>query len=362
MKKKNKIKIPKTKKQKIRIKHIWLLGLVVVLGAVFVSLFFLKKDKLDEDDNNKVIPNEEVIIEDENKLEVYDETSNQRPIAVMIPNDSQAKKRHHGLSKAYLIYEITVEGGITRLLAVFKDVDVSQIGPVRSSRHYYLDYALENDAIYVHFGWSPQAEKDIKSLGINNLNGLYNPSNMFWRDKSFNSPNNAFTSTANVIKAATSKKYRTTSDNYKLFNYEKEVDLTQDATYQVANQVKIDYTNSTYVKYVYDSENKYYLRYNNENAHMDLLTNEQLHFKNILVVKANTTTISGDEKGRQDLKNLGTGEGYFITNGQSIKITWTKESRNSKTIYKDLNGNEIKLTDGNTFVQIQPVNKSVTIE
>ena len=52
----------------------------------------------------------------------------------------------------------------------------------------YLDYALESDAIYVHFGWSPYAQSDIKSLGINNLNGLYNPSNMFWRDKQYSAP------------------------------------------------------------------------------------------------------------------------------------------------------------------------------
>ena len=60
-----------------------------------------------------------------------------------------------GLNKAYIVYEMIVEGGETRLMALFKDRDLEKIGPIRSSRHYFLDYALENDAIYVHFRLEP---------------------------------------------------------------------------------------------------------------------------------------------------------------------------------------------------------------
>ena len=94
-----------------------------------------------------------------------------RPIAVMIDNHNQAWPQA-GLNQAYLVYEIIVEGGETRLMALFKGVNVDKIGPVRSSRHYFLDYAMENDAIYAHYGWSPQAENDIKRYSINNLNGI----------------------------------------------------------------------------------------------------------------------------------------------------------------------------------------------
>ena len=89
----------------------------------------------------------------------------------MIDNQAMALP-HAGLQEAYLVYEIIAEGGITRLMALYKDRDVSLIGPVRSSRHYYLDYAMENDAIYAHYGWSERARRDIASLDINNLNEL----------------------------------------------------------------------------------------------------------------------------------------------------------------------------------------------
>ena len=85
---------------------------------------------------------------------------NDRPIAVMIDNHKGAWPQV-GLNSAYSVYEIIVEGGETRLMALFKGVDLEKIGPVRSARHYFLDYALENDAIYVHYGWSPKAQSDI---------------------------------------------------------------------------------------------------------------------------------------------------------------------------------------------------------
>lgn len=100
----------------------------------------------------------------------------------MIDNHSGAWPQAN-LNKAYLVYEIIVEGGETRLMAVFKGQDLEKIGPIRSSRHYFLDYALENDAIYVHHGWSPQAQNDISALNVNNINGIQESSNNFWRVK-----------------------------------------------------------------------------------------------------------------------------------------------------------------------------------
>ena len=82
-----------------------------------------------------------------------------------------------------MVYEAIAEGGETRLMALFKGADVEQIGPVRSARHYFLDYAMENDAIYVHFGWSPQAQRDIKKYAINNINGIEEDGTTFWRTK-----------------------------------------------------------------------------------------------------------------------------------------------------------------------------------
>lgn len=362
-----KIKLPKTKIQKLKINHIKLILLIFLLFILLVILFVISKNinhKKDNNNSNNVTNNESNNIVEENKevLKIYNIESNERPVAVMISNDSSAKKRQYGLQKAYLVYEITVEGGITRLMALYKDTNVEKIGPVRSSRHYYLDYVLESDAIYTHYGWSTYAQSDISSLEINNLNGLYNPSNMFYRDENYSSPNNAYTSTEKIKKAIETKKYRNTSEDYELLKYKNEVDLTKDETHATATNVKVNYGGNAYVKYVYDAENKYYLRFNNENKNIDLINNEQITVKNILVLKMDTKTIPNDEYGRQNLYNIGSGEGYYISNGEAIKITWAKEKRNSKTIYRNIKGDELEINDGNTFIQIQPTNKSLIIE
>lgn len=287
---------------------------------------------------------------------------NDRPIAVMIDNHKGALP-HSGLSSAYMVYEIIVEGGESRLMALFKGADLEKIGPVRSSRHYFLDYALENDAIYVHYGWSPQAESDIKSLGVNNINGLVDDS-VFWRVKDKSAPHNAVTSTAKILEDAKSKGYKTTSDVSSILKYSvDEIELTDGENVKKADTITIPYfgTQNT-VKWEYDSETKKYTRYTKGIKETEESTGEAVTAKNIIIEFARNTTISGDSSGRQDVNTLGNHEGYYITNGKAEKITCSKTTRKSKTEYTDLNGNVINVNDGLTFVQITPEDAKVEIE
>ena len=290
-----------------------------------------------------------------------------RPIAVMIDNHKSAMQQV-GLNDAYLVYEIIVEGGETRLMALFKGVSLDRIGPVRSSRHYFLDYALENDAIYVHFGWSPQAQSDIKKLGVNNINGLYYDSGkqrtenaLFWRTKEKSAPHNALTNTEKLLKIADNLKYRTTSGVESVLNYvANEVELDTDIE---AKTVTIPYSDHNTVKYEYDEELKEYVRYSRGTKQVDLDTKETVTTKNIIVVKCKNWTLNdGSGAGRQTIDNIKTLEGYYITNGKAIEITAEKSTRSSQTVYKDLAGNEIEVNDGNTFIQICPIDSKVKIE
>ena len=294
----------------------------------------------------------------EKKIQIYNGT--QRPIAVMIDNHNQAWPQA-GLNKAYMVYEIIVEGGETRLMALFKGVTVDKIGPVRSSRHYFLDYAMENDAIYAHYGWSPQAESDIKKYSINNLNGITESTSTFWRVKDKAAPHNAVTSTDAILKAAKSKGYKTTSNQKSILNYvTDEVKLEEGIS---ANSVTIPHSTLQKVKYEYDAENKVYKRYARNKAQTDWDTGNSITTKNIIITFCDNYTLTDSEnKGRQGLKNIGTFDGYYITNGKAIKIKCTKTARDQQTKYEDLNGNEIKVNDGNTWVNICPTDAQVEME
>ena len=124
-----------------------------------------------------------------------------------------------GLEQADIVYEIIVEGGETRLMIVMKNKNLDQIGPLRSARHYFLDYALENDAIYVHYGQSPQAKSDISKLSIADINGINESTKNFWRVSSRYAPHNAVTSTERINAIIKRQKYRTTSSKGNVLNY-----------------------------------------------------------------------------------------------------------------------------------------------
>ncbi|MDD6419148.1 MAG: DUF3048 domain-containing protein [Clostridium sp.] len=304
------------------------------------------------------------------KITIYDEDSNKRPIAVMIDNNVGYSSQV-GLQDAFVTYEAIVEGGLTRMMAIFKDTNTSLIGPVRSSRHYFLDYALEYDSLYAHYGWSTFAENDIKSLRVNNINGLYVDS-AYWRDRKIAAPHNVFTNIETLYKSAENLGYQTITDEWEALPITSDnVDLTKiknktctdtdcDTGLVQANKVTIPYSNSQTRSYAYDSERKVYLRYMNHNAHIDRDSKEQYHYKNIIIIKVKNKTL--DSYGRQDLDTTGTKEAYYITNGYAIPITAKKDSRSGKTIYNYMDGSEVKLNDGNTFIQIEPVNMTPSFE
>lgn len=296
-------------------------------------------------------------------VKIVNEKTESRPFAVMINNAPAARPVQSGLQDAYIVYEIIVEGGITRYMALFLDQNTARIGSIRSSRHYFLDYALENDAIYVHCGYSPQARADFSKLGVDRIEA--GTSSNSWRDKELRSQGYAYEHTlfTSIEKLNNNVgKKRTKRNNDLLLNYTvDEVDLSKMENAKPANEVLIKYSNVNKTGYTYDAENKVYKRTVNGKEHVDYVTKNQYTVKNIITYQVKNTTIEGGGKGRQTIDNIGSGTGYYITDGYAVPITWTKPSRKSQTIYKYTNGEEIKFNDGNTFIQIQPTNQELTI-
>ena len=344
--------------EKGRAKILIIILVILIIAAGGVLAYKIVNDKEDTEtaatEENNVLTAEV----EEKKVQIFQ--GNDRPIAVMIDNHSGAWPQA-GLQQAYMVYEIIVEGGETRLMALFKGADVEKIGPVRSARHYFIDYAMENDAIYTHFGQSPQAQSDIKKFSIDDINGIAEDGTTFWRVKDKSAPHNAVTSTEKLLKSAQSKKYKTTSDEESVLNYvTDEVNLENG---QDAISVTIPHSDLQTVKYVYNEETKLYERYARNKKQADWTTGDAVTTKNIIITFCDNYTLSDSEnKGRQGLKNIGTFDGYYITNGKAIKIKCIKNARDEKTTYQDLEGNEIKVNDGNTFVNICSTDTDVVLE
>ena len=211
---------------------------IIVLSGIVLAVKIATSGNNEQEVVEEVAQTEEVP-EEEVRENVNIFSGDSRPIAVMIDNHKGAWPQA-GLNDTYLVYEIIVEGGETRLMALFKGKKVDVVGPVRSSRHYFLDYAMENDAIYAHYGWSPKAKNDISSLEINNINGIYYGKPTFWRISAKKAPHNAMTSTKTILDAAKKKGYNTTSKATSVLTYAKEeVELEEGES---ATEVKIPHS------------------------------------------------------------------------------------------------------------------------
>lgn len=341
-----------------------LVVVVIVLAGLLGWKFIIKKD---ENANNIEIGNKENIDSEDKQEESKEEpqikiwSGNARNVAIMIDNVGDARPQV-GINEAAIVYEVTVEGALTRLMAVYKDVKdkTASIGPVRSARPVFLDYAMENGSIFVHYGYSARAKDDIEKLKINNVNGLV-ASEPFWRTKEKKAPHNVLTNMEKILSYAEKKGYDLTESKRTVLNYvPEEVTLDNGET---ANTINIPYTGTYKVTYKYNEETKLYERYVNNSIQKDWVTNDIRTTKNVIITYANNyTTDEEPGAGRQEVENIGDLKGYYLTDGKIIKIICSKSSRAAQTIYKNENGEEIKVNDGNTYIQIVPLKTEVTYE
>ena len=290
-------------------------------------------------------------------IEKYVDTT-ERPIGVMIDNDDKNARPQAGIEDAYLVYEMVVEGGATRFFALFRNADTKKIGPVRSSRHYFLDFALENDAVYTHFGWSPKATADIPALGVKNIHGIQGgEDSIFWREQKFKGDwHSAYTSIEKIKKRAEAKNYSLETEHKNGLKYSEEaVNLSPE---NKATEIKLPYSGRYNTGYVYNEEKGIYEKYIHGAPHK-MQSGAVVEFKNVLVVLVADTDL-GDGTARRNINTAGSGKGYYMTNGCYEEITWSKPSRGGSTVFKKANGNELVINTGKTVVNL--INPSTGVE
>lgn len=250
------------------------ISFLILTGAIFFGIkIFIQDDNPEINNNNNNGSGNPV---EEKKLKIVDLDSNTRPLAVMINNHPVARPLQSGLQDAYLVYEIIVEGGFTRLMALYKDQNTARIGSLRSARYYFADYALENDAIYFHYQGSLTSYSNMTKYPMDALDFGINAQS--WRDKTLNvaTEHTAFTSMEKLNDSITKKKLRSTTDKELLFNYSIDpIKLRDDK--EEANDVIIEYSSNSEVEYNYNSTTKLYERSFNGVKNIDYVTKKTIH-------------------------------------------------------------------------------------
>ncbi len=278
--------------------------------------------------------------------------ANNYPVAVMIEN-LVSSRPPSGLAKANLVYEALVEGGITRFMAVYAgNVNVKEIGPVRSARPYYLDWALEYNAMYVHVGGSPEAIANIKTYNVLDLNQFYNSPN-FWRDSNRQAPHNLYTS-SELLAYGLRDKNPEMPAKYTSWKFKDDAALVDRPT--VDKSVVIDFSSFNYkVEYKYDKEKNDYLRYLAGQIHKDK-DEAEIRAKNVVVQKVKTRLADAE---RLAMDTVGQGEAIIFRDGVATVGRWEKSAREKRTIFFDTQGREIQFNAGTTWIEIVPTDRDI---
>lgn len=304
-----------------------------------------------------------------------------RNMAVMIPNnyragysESSPKLHQYGISKASIIYEAPVEGRITRLMCIFEDYDdLSKIGPIRSSRDYYIYQSMSFDSIYVNWGLArPWVEELINSNRVDNISasvaGIYNGYDAaFFRDTSeLPGAASEFTGYLKIDKFKDGVAARGYQTEYRS-SFEQAFSFANDciATYDDCPDATTIWPGGTgknsggygnygenNVRFEYNEDDHLYYRYQYGEAMIDNMNKEQIAVTNVVLKYCHGEERLPDDPSHDYLAFgiHGTGDCYIFTNGKAIKGTWSKASDYGADYFYDENGNEIVLNQGKTWM------------
>jgi hypothetical protein len=310
---------------------------------------------------------------------------NHRPLLIMIENHENARPQS-GISKADVTYEAVAEGGITRTMNLFYCQDGGQVGPVRSARTYFLDWASEygDHPLYTHVGG---ANTDGKADALGQIDdygwGGYNDMNQFsigfptfWRD--YNRLGHE-TATEHTMYSTTDKLWEFAAKQRGLTTVDKEgvkwdtgfVPYTfkddTPANAADATQIHIEFWEGYkdyMVDWTYNKATNDYKRNNGGVAHIDKDTNKQLIAKTIVVMYMDESHANDGYENNAHLlyNNKGRGKAVVFMDGKQIKANWSKKSRTDRTIITDSTGKEIQFNRGKLWFEILPLDGVLTVK
>ena len=285
--------------------------------------------------------------------------SNLRPIAVMIDNHTAARPQS-SLSKASVVYETLAEGGIPRFMAVYADPNVGIVGPIRSTRPYFVNYATEYSAPLAHAGGSPDGIAALKKHQLMNLEGIKGPyAKLFFR--TYGGGVHGLYANMSALRAAVSKTSAgKVAPNYAGYKFSAGVSLAKRGKDKSGVNIDLGYGISYDAKYVYDRKNNRYVRYTGGRVLMDRQTKSAVTVKNVVILLTGKAKVL-DKKGRLDIPTIGSGKAILLQNGKAITIKWSKKSARDRTIFTTMTGAKVTFVTGSLWITVVPQGHKVKV-
>jgi hypothetical protein len=278
-----------------------------------------------------------------------------RPLAVMIENHHRAQPQS-GLDRACIVYEAPVEGGISRFMALYLHEDAPKLGPIRSARPYFIAWALEYHAAYIHCGQSIGAAILLKNLQVPHLDEMQHPQ-PFHRDHARRAPHNLYSSTTDLRSAVKAEGWDYSAVPPRAFA-DKVSATGAGATGTPATGVEVRFPGDYWLSYTYDPTRGRYRRFMEGKPHRDAQSGRQLTARTVILQYVETRP-SEEGKGILDLWILGSGQADVCGGGQRIAARWTKTSVERGTAFTDVAGRPLALPPGPVWIIAVPTTSRV---
>lgn len=271
-----------------------------------------------------------------------------RAVAVKVENAQQARPQS-GLDRAGVVYEELVEGGITRFIALYLDVQATEIGPVRSARPMDVDILAHVDPLLVVSGGSPGVMGFLRTSDLSFIEEDSGP--YFWRARDRRAPHNLYTSTMllqEALKDRGMEEYRWGEDLFR-FGEPREGES--------AESIEVKYPGSCGASYRYDANTGTYPRSVAGKPHTDKVSGAQLAPTTVIV-----QYVDLKDSGVRDMAGelspdavvVGSGEALIFTSGKVYRARWEKPDPSRRTLFLDEKGEEITLKPGQVWVHLVP--------
>lgn len=263
---------------------------------------------------------------------------------VMIDNHPDARPQS-GLAQASLVYEIPVEGGLTRFMAVFDaSSTVDQIGPVRSARLYFEELADGLEAVYAHVGGSPEALDQAKTWkGFRDLNEFYN-GGYFWRSKSRAAPHNVYTKVDLLRDAFVKKAW----ENGSFVPWKYVPDAFATTTQKGMSLPSISYPAELPIRWTFDPSTGSYERTDGKTLKKDL-DGTVIEAKNVVILETEGSVI--DDYGRLKIRTTGKGQATVYRDGKEFHGVW-KRVQGEHLRFETIDGADLLFRPGPTWIQV----------
>ncbi|HEX5692832.1 MAG TPA: DUF3048 domain-containing protein, partial [Roseiflexaceae bacterium] len=232
--------------------------------------------------------------------------------------------------------------------------DTPQIGPVRSTRLYFAQWAMGFHPLYAHAGGSPQGLALVENTDeLTNLDAEFKVNiPYFWRSKDRGAPHNLYTSTEKLEAAAADLGVAEFDRPEVGFLFKADAPADQRPASQQLGYFFLYPEDDA--GWTYDPATNGYLRLRRGRAARDAASGKQLWTKNIVVIEVSEGRIPGDEKGRIDQEVIGTGEARVFMDGVERAAKWRKDDPAAPLRFVDASGAEIALNTGPVWIAALP--------